>query len=413
MRSPRCSPRAATSATRMATGCRRAGPCSPGRADADPAQELATARRHFFVPRRYRDPMHPDDPAADRVVILDPYDLLVTVVVDALGNATTVGERALAPRAATGPQRLRLPGAAAGADDGAEPQPVRRGLRHPRPRGRHGGAGGARGRPAAGRLPRRGRPRPRPGRRPALAGGGPGRPGAAARRRQRADPLRPRRLPTDRRGPATPAGCRLHGGPGNARRRPGARATVPAAAELGLLRRLRPRAAGQEARGVGHTRRPALEHHGLGRLQQQGQTGPPVRAVLQRPARLRAQRPRRSQHGPRVRPGGAHHRHAAPRRLVGEAGGRRVVGGRLGRLRHPGCRPAERPRRRRLRRPDHRGRPAGLVQAAGRRAAGGSRAGRGDPGPPGRGDRRWSRTPMRWAARCSAWPPTGATGWTA
>ncbi|MEV8596135.1 SpvB/TcaC N-terminal domain-containing protein [Streptomyces sp. NPDC052012] len=50
--------------------------------------ELAEARRHFFVPRRFRDPF-----GSVTTVAYDPDDLLVRETVDALGNRTTVGER--------------------------------------------------------------------------------------------------------------------------------------------------------------------------------------------------------------------------------------------------------------------------------------------------------------------------------
>jgi RHS repeat-associated protein len=58
-----------------------------------PAAELLDARRHFFLPRRYRDPFHTDAVSTETVVQYDGYDLLVVESRDALGNRVTVGER--------------------------------------------------------------------------------------------------------------------------------------------------------------------------------------------------------------------------------------------------------------------------------------------------------------------------------
>jgi len=52
------------------------------------AQELAAARAHFFLPRRFRDPF-----SHDTRVTYDAYDLLLLETEDALGNRVTVGER--------------------------------------------------------------------------------------------------------------------------------------------------------------------------------------------------------------------------------------------------------------------------------------------------------------------------------
>jgi RHS repeat-associated protein len=61
------------------------------RADDGPAAELACARRHFFLPRRFRDPFgHATN------VTYDGYDLLVRQTRDPLGNLVTAGERDLA-----------------------------------------------------------------------------------------------------------------------------------------------------------------------------------------------------------------------------------------------------------------------------------------------------------------------------
>jgi hypothetical protein len=53
-----------------------------------PAAELAEARTHFFLPRRFRDPF-----GASATVQYDPYDLSVLETVDPLGNRVTAGER--------------------------------------------------------------------------------------------------------------------------------------------------------------------------------------------------------------------------------------------------------------------------------------------------------------------------------
>jgi RHS repeat-associated protein len=60
-----------------------------------PAQELAYARSHFFLPHRMRDPFHSDVVSTESVVTYDSYDLLMIETRDALGNRITVGERRL------------------------------------------------------------------------------------------------------------------------------------------------------------------------------------------------------------------------------------------------------------------------------------------------------------------------------
>jgi YD repeat-containing protein len=60
---------------------------SPYTAD-DPAAELDHARRHFFLPARYRDPFGQTAAAA-----YDAYDLLLSETRDPLDNRVTVGER--------------------------------------------------------------------------------------------------------------------------------------------------------------------------------------------------------------------------------------------------------------------------------------------------------------------------------
>jgi RHS repeat-associated protein len=76
--------------------------CSANPAD-DAATELAQARRHFFLPRRYRDPF-----AQDAIVEFDDHDLLLTETRDALGNRITVKAndyRVLQPRLVSDPNR--------------------------------------------------------------------------------------------------------------------------------------------------------------------------------------------------------------------------------------------------------------------------------------------------------------------
>jgi RHS repeat-associated protein len=67
------------------------------------AAELAQARQHFFLPRRYRTPF-----AKDAVVDFDDHDLLMTETRDALGNRITVEAndyRVLQPRLVSDPNR--------------------------------------------------------------------------------------------------------------------------------------------------------------------------------------------------------------------------------------------------------------------------------------------------------------------
>jgi RHS repeat-associated protein len=65
---------------------------SPDPADTPP-EELAYARRHFFLPHRYRDPFHTDAVSTESFVTYDRYELLVHETTDALSNQVTVGER--------------------------------------------------------------------------------------------------------------------------------------------------------------------------------------------------------------------------------------------------------------------------------------------------------------------------------
>ena len=58
-----------------------------------PAQELAYARQHFFLPHRYRDPFHTNAVSTESFVTYDAYDLLMVETRDALGNVVTVATR--------------------------------------------------------------------------------------------------------------------------------------------------------------------------------------------------------------------------------------------------------------------------------------------------------------------------------
>ena len=67
---------------------------SPDSSDNSTA-ELAQARQHFFVPRRFRDPFHTEQLPTETGVRYDPDDLLVQETIDPVGNRVTVGERAI------------------------------------------------------------------------------------------------------------------------------------------------------------------------------------------------------------------------------------------------------------------------------------------------------------------------------
>jgi len=73
--------------------------------DDTPPQELIQARRHFFLPHRYRDPFHRAGASTESLVTYDAFDLLVQETRDALGNRVTVGERNVDPTQP--PVRLR------------------------------------------------------------------------------------------------------------------------------------------------------------------------------------------------------------------------------------------------------------------------------------------------------------------
>jgi hypothetical protein len=65
---------------------------SPAAMDA-PEQERDHAIKHFFVPRRYRDPFHTDEVSTESLVTYDRYDLLMLETRDALDNRVIAGER--------------------------------------------------------------------------------------------------------------------------------------------------------------------------------------------------------------------------------------------------------------------------------------------------------------------------------
>jgi RHS repeat-associated protein len=81
---------------------------SPDSADT-PAQELARARQHFFLPHRYRSPFHTAQHPTETIVAYDDHRLLATTTRDALGNTVHVQNdyRVLAPRVMTDPNGNR------------------------------------------------------------------------------------------------------------------------------------------------------------------------------------------------------------------------------------------------------------------------------------------------------------------
>lgn len=81
---------------------------SPGTSDT-PAQEIAYARQHFFLPHRYRDPFHTNAVSTESLVTYDAYDLLLLETRDARANTVrTVSDyRLLAPRIMTDPNGNR------------------------------------------------------------------------------------------------------------------------------------------------------------------------------------------------------------------------------------------------------------------------------------------------------------------
>ncbi|NJJ40875.1 SpvB/TcaC N-terminal domain-containing protein [Paenibacillus apii] len=69
---------------------------SPSSSDA-PEEELAYASAHFFLPERFRDPLHREGRSAETIISYDRYDLLVTETCDPLGSRMTVGLRPTDP----------------------------------------------------------------------------------------------------------------------------------------------------------------------------------------------------------------------------------------------------------------------------------------------------------------------------
>ncbi len=71
--------------------------CSPDSGDAG-ADELAHAKAHFFLPRRFHDAFHTPARSTEMFVDYDAFDLLIQETRDALDNKVTVGERGAVPR---------------------------------------------------------------------------------------------------------------------------------------------------------------------------------------------------------------------------------------------------------------------------------------------------------------------------
>ena len=196
----------------------------------DAATELAQARQHFFLPRRYRDPF-----GQDAFVDFDAHDLLMVETRDALGNRVTVDAndyRVLQPRLVSDPNRNRAEvafdalGMVVGTAVMGKPLPGTGGRRLARRLRRRPDASPAR------RILRRRRPARR-------------RAGAAAGRHH-AHRLRPRSLPPHaagepRRSDPVAAGLRRDARARDPRQRPAAAAGTQDPAQLLLLRRLRPR----------------------------------------------------------------------------------------------------------------------------------------------------------------------------
>lgn len=65
---------------------------SPSAADS-PAQELAYARDHFFLPLRLRDPFHSAAASTESLIVYDAHDLLPVETRDAAGNRISAGLR--------------------------------------------------------------------------------------------------------------------------------------------------------------------------------------------------------------------------------------------------------------------------------------------------------------------------------
>ena len=76
--------------------------CSPNTTDS-PSDELAHARRHFFLTHRFRDAFHTPARGTETLVAYDAHDLLITGIRDAVGNETRAVHdyRVLRPRLLT------------------------------------------------------------------------------------------------------------------------------------------------------------------------------------------------------------------------------------------------------------------------------------------------------------------------
>ncbi|MBP8276482.1 MAG: hypothetical protein KAX55_06310 [Propionivibrio sp.] len=76
--------------------------------EVDAAAESTEARKHFFLPRRYRDPFQTDAVPTESIVTFDAHDLLMVETRDALGNRVKVEAndyRVLQPRLVSDPNR--------------------------------------------------------------------------------------------------------------------------------------------------------------------------------------------------------------------------------------------------------------------------------------------------------------------
>ena len=241
------------------------------------ATELAEARQHFFLPRRYRDPF-----GQDAFVDFDAHDLLMVETRDALGNRVTVDAndyRVLQPRLVSDPNRNRTEVAfdALGMVVGTAVM----GKPHRHPAARRQLDGPSR-RPTASQIDAFiAMPREHPH-------------AERERRHAAAHDCWPTPRPASsttwtgsapQLAIAMPA-VRRHNRPRNPRQRSGAGQQSKIQISFSLLRRLRPRDPEEDPgrAGAARRRRPggesALGRQRLDGLQQQGQAGPPVRALL-------------------------------------------------------------------------------------------------------------------------------------
>ena len=75
-----------------------------------PAQELAYARQHFFLPHRYRDPFHTNAVSTESFVTYDAYDLLMVETRDPLGNRSPSRRRTTGQHRDQNDYRVLQPG---------------------------------------------------------------------------------------------------------------------------------------------------------------------------------------------------------------------------------------------------------------------------------------------------------------